>query len=472
MNGDSVSSATPLVSGVSKPFSDIYTVPLVSSVALVCLTSIQYGFHMSELNAPEELIKGALDLDSSQIGLVTSIFSIGGLVSSTFAGQLSSRIGLRFSFVITALHYTLGSYVEYSAQTYLWMLLGRFVSGLGAGFALVLVPLYINEVSPVSLRGVLGSMNQVSINVGILLAQLLAINWSTETHWRSILGSGAFIAFVSLLSSVFLLEESPKWLILTAGDESKGLQILNRLRNHNTIQCTQEVQIWKEEKRKHASLIESNPSLQNLSFYTYLSNRNYSNSRIVATFAMVGQQFAGINSIVFYGVKILTGLFPAHAILVNCLISTGNMVITFIASLFLDRLGRKPMLLGSVAVMGLASIALSVGIIFQNSALTLLSVLTYVGSFAIGCGPIPFLLISEVSQLEIKDLAQSWATDCNWVSCFLVGFLFPVLNSWIGGYTFLLFAAVCAAFYVFIATFVPETKGKSTYAEVWETRGD
>ncbi|KAG7796206.1 hypothetical protein KL929_003397 [Ogataea haglerorum] len=469
MSRNSATSATPLVLPAAQ---DSYTVALVTSVGLVCLNSIQYGFHMSELNAPEELIKEALKLDTSQVGLLTSIFSIGGLMASTFAGQISSRLGLRSSFLVTAIYYTIGSYLEYGAQTYLSMLFGRFVSGLGAGCALVLVPLYINEIAPVSLRGVLGSMNQVSINLGILLAQVLAIWWATEMNWRLILGSGVVLAASTLLLSLLLLKESPKWLILNQGNEARGLRILNRLRGNNTLQCAQEVQIWKEEKKRHMQLIESNPSLKTLSFYTYLTNPNYRNSRIVSTVLMVGQQLAGINSIVFYGVKILTGLFPAHAVAINCLISLGNMLITFAASLFLDRVGRKPMLLASVAIMGVASASLSLGIISGNSALTLLGVFFYVGSFAIGCGPIPFLIISEFSQVEIKDLAQSWGTDCNWISCFAVGFLFPILNSCIGGYTFLLFAAVCACFYAFIYTTVPETKGKSTYAEVWGIRGD
>ncbi|GMG41164.1 unnamed protein product [Ambrosiozyma monospora] len=183
---------------------------------------------------------------------------------------------------------------------------------------------------------------------------------------------------------------------------------------------------------------------------------------------MLGQQFAGINSIIFYGVKILNGMFPEASILINCMVSVSNMVITLIASLFLDRLGRIPLLLTSLGLMGFASVGLSVGVLFDNSALTVLSIFSYVGSFAIGCGPIPFLYVSEVSQIEVKDLAQSWATDCNWASVFVIGSIFPPLNAWIGGYTYFLFAGVCFLFFAYAKVSFPETKGKQTYADVWK----
>ncbi|GME94378.1 unnamed protein product [Ambrosiozyma monospora] len=252
------------------------------------------------------------------------------------------------------------------------MLTGRFVSGVGAGFAIVFVPLYINQISPVQLRGFFGSLCQVSVNAGILLTQVLAIRWANDENWRLILSTAAVLGLITLVLVIVVLDESPNWLILNKHDEAAGFSILMKLRNNDRSACEMEIELWKQEKKRHLDLIESNPQLKNLNFYNYLTDPNYANSRKVATFSMLGQQFAGINSIIFYGVKILNGMFPEASILINCMVSVSNMIITFIASLFLDRLGRIPLLLTSLGLMGFASIGLSVGVLFDNSALTVL----------------------------------------------------------------------------------------------------
>ena len=454
-----------------------WTKPLILSVSICCLASIQYGFHMSELNAPARYIRLSLGLTQSQLGLITSVFSIGGLLSSTFASYLSTNYGLRVSFIVTSLFYILGSFIESQCHDYNSMLLGRFCSGMGGGLAIVYVPIYMNDISPVALRGILGSMTQISVNFGILLAQCLALKWNDIQQWRKILDIGWIIGVLQLISVAMILVESPKWLIVRNGNSGTsnelnheaGRAILHRLRGAHVspMDIKEEINVWEVEKQQHLRLIESQPHLRKLGFWYYLSDETYFNSRTIATFMMLGQQFAGINSVIFYGVDILNKVFPTYAVVANIVISIGNMVITAISSTFMDRLGRRPLLLSSLALMGISLVILSVGILSSNSVLSVVSIFTYVGSFAIGCGPIPFLIVSEVSQIEVKDVAQSWATDCNWVSVFIIGTMFPIMNSLIGGWTYLIFASVCAAFAAFVYFFVPETKGCATYDEVW-----
>lgn len=464
------SSNSPLL-GAGNLAKKHWTPPLVVCVLICCLASIQYGFHMSELNAPAKYIRLSLGLSQSQLGLVTAVFSIGGLTSSTFASYLSTNYGLKPSFLATSVSYIIGSFIESRADSYLWLLFGRFLSGLGGGLAIVYVPIYVNDVSPVELRGVLGSMTQISVNFGILLAQMLAIKWNTIQKWRNILSVGWIIAGLNIVLVATSLVESPKWLIIRSKNvnEELGFKILKDLRGATSSveDLENEIGIWKLEKEAHMLLIESNPHLKNLGFWNYLTDKNYFNSRVIATFMMIGQQFAGINSVIFYGVDILNKVFPQYSVLANVLISVGNMVITAISSLFLDRVGRKPLLIVSLIAMLVSLVILSVGILADKSLITVMSIFTYVGSFAIGCGPIPFLIVSEVSQVEVKDVAQSWATDCNWVSVFVIGTMFPILNSLIGGWVYLIFAAVCFLFAIFVNSFVPETKGCATYDEVW-----
>ena len=469
------SSSSPLLDtgGLRKKH---WTPPLVGCVLICCLASIQYGFHMSELNAPAKYIRLSLGLSQSQLGFATAIFSIGGLVSSTFASYISTNYGLKPSFIVTSVCYILGSFIESKASSHPSLLFGRFVSGLGGGLAIVYVPIYVNDVSPIELRGILGSMTQISVNFGILLAQMLAIKWNSVESWRSILSVGWIIAGVNIILAATSLVESPKWLVIRSkhANEELGIKILGNLRGSTSSaqDVHNEIEIWKIEKQGHLLLLESNPHLKNLGFWYYLTDKNYLNSRMIATFMMIGQQFAGINSVIFYGVDILNKVFPQYAVLANVLISVGNMVITAVSSTFLDRVGRKPLLLISLLSMLVSLVALSAGILMDKSLITVFSIFTYVGSFAIGCGPIPFLIVSEVSQVEVKDIAQSWATECNWVSVFVIGTMFPILNALVGGWVYLIFAAVCVLFAIFVQKFVPETKGCATYEEVWAGTGD
>jgi sugar porter (SP) family MFS transporter len=447
-----------------------WTGPLIISIAICCLSSVQYGFHMAELNAPARYIRLALGLSKSQLGLVTAIFSIGGLTSSTFASFFSTNYGLKISFIITSICYIIGSFIESEAKSYFTLIFGRFISGMGAGFAIVYVPIYVNDISPVELRGILGSMTQISVNLGILLTQVLAIAWGDMQKWRKILHVGWIIGILNIIGIIFWLVESPKWLMIRSKNvnEELGKQILIELRND--INIKDEIDIWKLDKQAHHILLTNNPHLKDMGFWNYLTDKVYFNSRTIATFMMFGQQFAGINSVIFYGVDILNKVFPNYSILTNVIISIGNTIITAVSSLFLDRVGRKPLLLLSISMMMISLIILTIGVLSNNSVLTVLSIFTYVGTFAIGCGPIPFLIISEVSQGEVKDIAQSWATDCNWISVFVVGTMFPILNDLIGGWVYLIFASVCVSFAFFVKFFVPETKGCSTYEEVWRNR--
>ncbi|KAI0462063.1 hypothetical protein LJB42_004668 [Komagataella kurtzmanii] len=465
------------------------SLPLVLAVLMSCLSSVQYGYHMSELNAPESVYtcrtpitgphedyskswfgrhgyKSCIPLDVNQIGIVTSIFTIGGLLGSLYAGQLSENIGRKKMFTANSLVFAVGSLLESLSNTYGQLLCGRLLSGIGAGSGIVVSALYINEVSPIELRGLLGSMNQIFINVGILLTQLLAIGWTNDEQWRYILVTAFVIAIVNFVASNFALE-SPKWLAIESSNSREALAVLFQLRNGDLNRCQEEITSWEREKLSRERYIAENPEQANLSLISYLTSSKYSRSRRNVTFIMVGQQFCGINSIIFYGVKVLVSLFPAGALAINCLISLLNLTVTGTASLFMDRWGRKPLLLTSATLMGISSVAMAVGIINSVAVLSVLATFLYVGSFAVAIGPIPFLIVSEISQQEVRGIAQSWGTAANWIATFAIGYLFPIVNEYIGGYVYFIFAFMCFLFGYYTYLYIPETKGKGTYKEVW-----
>ncbi|CDK24308.1 unnamed protein product [Kuraishia capsulata CBS 1993] len=439
---------------------------LIFMISTACLSSLQFGYHMSELNAPQEIMNCARSVPADgtwfedhglltcipfqeHVGAITSSYPLGGLVGSLFAGYLSDRYGRKRLFLLVSILYFVGSTLEGLANSTLILGLGRTINGLGAGTGLVVSPMFINEISPLRLRGFLGSLNQVSVNLGILFTQLLATCWSNDSQWRLILLMGSAMALASLVCSVFMYE-SPRWLY--SSNPTSALKILSILRNGDVSV----VENWENEAEESQGAT--------VSLTDFETNPKYSKSRNISALIMIGQQFCGINSIIFYGVQVLVQVFPNSVILVNCLISVLNATVTFIASLFMDKYGRKPLLRLSSIAMGISSLGLAVGILNHLPMLSVASVLGYVGFFAIGVGPIPFLLISEVSQAECKGLAQSQGMVFNWLSTFLIGAFFPLVN---GGGVYIAFALVCFAYCYWITRSIPETKGKDTYEEVW-----
>lgn len=469
-----------------------YTKQLVLAVAVSCIASLQYGYHMSELNGPSAVLscqadipipgiayentwqgriglKACLPMDEQGLGIVTSVFSLGGLVGSLYAGWLTNWTGRRVSMALNGVVFIAGSLVEGLSNNVTVLALGRFISGLGAGCSIVVTPLMISEISPPALRGALGSMNQVAINLGILLTQVLAVKWANSIQWRYLLFTGAFLGALNVVS-VLLIDESPKWLA-SKKKYTQAREAIARLGGDTTL-IEEEIRHYGDDDQQQLLGEDHQVKSEHVSLRSYVADPAYRNSLVVVTAILAGQQFCGINSIIFYGVGTIRKLLPQYAVIINCFISLGNAVITFMAAPLVDKLGRKPCLTMSVSTMGLASVLMAVGILRSISLISVAATFAYVAAFATGLGPIPFLMISEVTQEEAKSAAQSYGTVINWIATFLVGYLFPIAYSAIGGYVYFLFALICALFVWFVVSHVPETKGHKTYESVWNIRVD
>lgn len=468
---------------------------LIFTVAIVCLGLLQFGYHMAELNSPESILscriskpgpvpysdswfgshgfKECIPLNALEVGLITSIFSIGGLVGSFYVGNVADAIGRKKTALVHLAIFFVGSTINAFSNKYSTLLLGRFVAGVGAGAALVVTAVYINEISPSQYKGLLGLMNQVSINVGILFTQVLALKWCNNNQWRLLLLTGSAISLLTFFLVLVYLDELPVWL-MSNGYSSQAFRVLHRIRGGEYVHARNEATSW--EASENDQLVESEepaPSQGAVDLSTYLKSSEYTNSKVVATGILVLQQFCGINSIVFYGVSVLISIFPNRSVIINFLISLVNVVVTFAAAQVVDRLGRKPLLLTSVTFLGILSAVMGVGILSNSAILSIVGTFTYITFFAIGLGPIPFLLVGEVTQTKAKALAQSWGTAMNWVATFIVGYSFPILkNLFLGGGTYFIFTAMCVVSFIFIQTKIPETKGTTSYEQVWGLRVD
>lgn len=184
--------------------------------------------------------------------------------------------------------------------------------------------------------------------------------------------------------------------------------------------------------------------------------------------ALFAQQATGINSVVMYSVEILDAAIPSAAALITVLVSAANVFVTLICAPLADKVGRKTCLLLSIGGMGIASSLLAIGLIYSVPVLSVFATFFFVASFGVGLGPVPFILASELVGPEAVGATQSWGLAACWLATFGVAQFFPMLNAALPyGQVFWVFVAIALVLGVFIAWWVPESKGKTTIAEVW-----
>ena len=383
---------------------------------------------------------------------------------------------------------------------------------------MVVVPIYIAEIAPPESKGLFGALTQITVNIGILVTQLLGYFLSHDSMWRIVLAVPGILAIVQFIG-LFFTPESPKWLA-EHGHSKTAREILRKLRRYR-VDLDDEADSWEvdasnsdigkptiplrpppdsgitassllygspqwslttianltpaEEEallRAHSSSEYSAPhraSVTSVGILAAIRHPTYRPPIIAVIAVMVAQQLTGINSIVMYSVSLLSSLLPTSAALLSVAVSALNLVMTTACAPLSDRIGRKPCILLSTAGMGLSSILLALGIGYSVKILGAVATLCFVASFAVGLGPVPFILSSELVNPEAVGAVQSLALAANWLATFAVSQFFPMVNALLGGNgrVYYIFAGFAALFGVFIAWWVPETRGKKGADEVW-----
>ncbi|GFG22197.1 putative MFS glucose transporter [Aspergillus udagawae] len=469
------------------------TAYLVYLVFVVTLGPLQFGYHLAELNAPQAVITcerksihstasalfrtlpQCIPMNPSQFGLVSSIYTLGGLLGALLAGPVSTKHGRLFALRATTIFFILGPVSETFAPSIPILSVGRLLSGVGAGAAIVVGPIYISEIAPPNAKGFFGAFTQVMTNVGILFTQTLGYFLSNGDQWRAILAVAGLLG-VSELLCLFFVPESPTWLA-EHQQASLARQVLQRIRGKDA-DIEEEIEGWKSSERPTGPEEESllTPPASNLppkqppvTILQAVTDPYYRPAIVAVIGVMVAQQFTGINSIIMYSVSLLQSLLPTAAALLTVMISAINLVITLACSPLPDKIGRKACLLLSICGMGFNSVLLALGIYFNQKILSAIAALLFVASFAVGLGPVPFILASELVGPEAVGATQSWALAANWTATFIVAQFFPVLNDALGGRgkIYWIFAVLACLLGGFIYGWVPETKGKASSDEVW-----
>ncbi|KAL8947775.1 MAG: hypothetical protein Q9222_005984 [Ikaeria aurantiellina] len=467
---------------------------------VIILGPFQFGYHLAELNAPQDVLTckkenlqesalpsslpHCIPMNTVQFSVVTSIFTLGGLLGALSAGLSCNKYGRLLTMRMTTASFIVGSILETFSTNIPVMCFGRFVSGLGCGAAIVVVPIYIAEVAPPKEKGLFGAFTQIAINLGILATQLLGYFLSKGNKWRIILAVAGGTGLIQLIC-LFLVPESPKWLAEHRSPQH-ARQVLRKIRGHQA-NVDSEVKAWNidatsEDISEEETLLSAPPgshptpnpkaAAASIGIWDALIKPAYRPAIIAVIAVMLAQQLTGVNSIVMYSVSLLSTLIPTRAALLIVFVSLLNVVATAAFAPLSDKIGRKTSMLLSIAGMGTCSVLLALSLMFGIKVLAAVATLAFVASFAVGLGPVPFILANELVGPEAVGATQSTGLAANWIATFIVSQFFPIVDKALGGHgkVYFVFAGFALVFGAFIAYWVPETKGKSGIEEVWGKR--
>ncbi|XBW34882.1 hypothetical protein QEN19_000446 [Hanseniaspora menglaensis] len=428
---------------------------LLKNLLIVCAGSLLFGYHMGELNTASKYITcqylnenpnvgdgKCIPMNSNQFALVTSVFSIGGLVGSFLCANIADKHGRKFVCLINSINFVIGSITIQYSKNLIFFIIGRIILGISSGSSIVLTSLVISEIAPIELKDSLGTLNQAFINIGLLLVQCLSMKWAKPLVWKKLFYFSSFVSLFQTLIVFFFLDETPRWL-RDNGYKEKAKVVSKKLgfKTLETSNFSQETIVEANNSLNHNSSIEPISYLPDqkrglVGWKEYLTNKKYRTSVIFVTIILVGQQLSGINSIMLYSTQVITELSGKNgdslAKKVNLLISVINVIFTCISPKAIDFFGTNQCLSISAFFMSFFSLMIAFSLQFKYLDLLIGFLVCFIIAFALGVGPIPFLIISGLTPFEARSTSQSFGTVNNWLGTFLVSYFFPVFSSVLG----------------------------------------
>ncbi len=424
---------------------------LLTYSIIAALGGLLFGFDTGVISGAIPFIRGEFELTKYQEGFAVSNLMIACTVGALIAGPIADWAGRKKVLILCGLLFLISAIFSALPQSFMELVIARFIGGLGVGVASVVSPMYITEISPANIRGRLVALNQLAIVVGILCSYLS--NWILLdigiNNWRFMLATES-IPSITFLFGLIFIPESPRWLMKN-GDEKGALRILNIVSDKNN--AVKELGEIKESlSRKKASIKELlHPSLRKV--------------LIVGILFSLFAHLTGIDTIIYYGPIIFleSGFQTNDAFLASVIIGITNLVFTILGMLMVDKFGRRILLLVGMAGMGV-SMAL-VGFCMENDIIsakwTLLWIMTYIASFAMSIGVVIWVYLSEIFPTKVRGQALSVATMVLWLGNVILTQFFPIMMETFGGGTFYIFSIICLLSFIFFVLMIKETKGLS-----------
>lgn len=479
---------------------------LFSIVLVAVLGGLLFGYDTAVISGAEKGLQafflGADDFvyTDSWHGFTCASALIGCVIGSALSGWMASSLGRKRSLFVAGLLFlvsALGSmnpeflffnHGEASMSLLVVFNIYRVIGGIGVGLASAICPMYIGEVAPSGIRGMLVSWNQFAIIFGQLVVYFVnfmilgehtnpiiasigeGINavapgsdpWTIETGWRYMFGSEAVPAGLFALL-ICLVPETPRYLVMV-GDDAKALHILERINGTSVAQ-----EILRDIKD---TITEKTEKLFSYGFLCIF----------IGIMLSVFQQTVGINAVLYYAPRIFGDMGMDNPMVQTVIMGVVNILFTLVAVFTVEKWGRKPLLIsGSI---GMAIGAFGVALTFGKAGLeivTMVSIMVYSASFMMSWGPICWVLIAEIFPNTIRGKAVAIAVAFQWIFNWIVSSSFvPMFNMRLGDdanfghwFTYGLYGTICVIAAVFVWRLVPETKGKTLedMSKMWRGRG-
>ena len=435
----------------------------------VALGGFLMGFDASVISGVVTFIEPELQLTKLELGWTVASLTLTATVAMMLSGPLSDRMGRRPVLKIAAVLFAISALASAVAPDFITLVAARMLGGLGVGAALIIAPMYIAEIAPAAMRGRMVSFNQLNIVIGISAAffsnyLILRLGQSDlawagalglgEWNWRWMLGVEALPALFYFVA-LFAVPESPRWLLMH-GKEAEARRVLERV--NGLVKAEAEIKavnasLHAEEGTKSAPLRELfQPALRRV--------------LVIGVSIAILQQVTGINAVFFYAPMIFeqSGIGTDAAFMQAVLVGLVNLVFTVLAILFIDRIGRRPLLGAGLTGIAVCMLLLAYGFASSDTSpmLILVGILGFVASFAVSLGPVMWVLFSELFPNRVRGLAISFVGLINSAVSFSVQLLFPWELDTIGSsVTFLIYGLFAIAGLIIVIRLFPETKGKS-----------
>ncbi|KAK1801527.1 hypothetical protein P4O66_004586 [Electrophorus voltai] len=420
------------------------TTQLMLAVGTAVIGSLQFGYNTGVINAPQTIIESFYNetwfnryseyIPASSLttlwALSVAIFSVGGIFGSFSVGLFVNRLGRRNSMlIVNVLAFIAATLMGFSKLAASWemLIIGRLVVGVYSGLSTGFVPMYIGEIAPTSLRGALGTLHQLGIVIGILMAQVFGIDniMGTPSMWPFLLG---FIFIPALIQCTLLpfCPESPRFLLINQNEENKAKSVLKKLRGTDDVSA--DIQEMKEESRQ--MMREKKVTILEL-FRSPL----YRQPLLIAVMLQLSQQLSGINAL-----------------------------------FVVERAGRRSLHLLGLLGMAVSAFCMTVSMALTDrfpgvSYISIMAIFIFVAFFEIGPGPIPWFIVAELFSQGPRPSAIAVAGFSNWTANFIIGMGFQYVEQLTGPYVFIIFTILLLMFLVFTYFKVPETKGR-TFDEI------
>ncbi|XP_008316045.1 solute carrier family 2, facilitated glucose transporter member 9-like [Cynoglossus semilaevis] len=444
-------------------------------------SSMLYGYNLAVVNSPSQYIKSFFnesivenyhwipdeELLTVLYSLTVSVFAIGGMTGALLVGRLVTKYGRRGTVVRSSLLVFIGGALmgfSRACRMPSMVIFGRFITGVHSGISLSAVPMYLGEIAPKNLRGFLGLVPSIHICMGVFIAQVLGLQelLGQEEHWPTLLSLVIFPTIVQVMLLPWF-PESPRYLLIEKENVHATIAALKWYRTKGNIQA--EVEEMQEEQR-------SLSSIKTISVWGLLLDRTVRWQVITIIVVNISMQLSGIDAIWFYTNDIFKNAGISEAYIQYTTVGTGAIeVISGVLGCFtIDRLGRKPLMIGGFLFMGVCCAGITVSVLFQTELpfmryISVGCVVGIIAGFCIGPAGVPFLLTAELFKQSHRPAAYTVAGCLNWLSNFTIGFVFPFLEIATGPYCYLIFCAICLGVAVYSIFVIPETKNK-TFMEI------